>query len=100
MQAVGDRNADIAGPRLAGLVAAFDDQLAGRGAFRHLGDHERIRPTIDGRADVADRDARPVRLGEAFAANLQLAAGDRRGRRDLGDLRVVRSESFRSRHTQ
>ena len=29
----------------------------------------------------------PLRLGEAFAANLQFAAGDGRGRRDLRDLR-------------
>ena len=38
------------------------------------------------RAHFADGDARAVRFGKALSANLQLAAGDRRRRRDLRDL--------------
>ena len=44
-------------------------------------------PMMTGRADFADGDAGPVRLGEALAANLQFAAGDGRGGRDLRDMR-------------
>ena len=86
MQAVGDQDADIAGPGLARLLAAFDHQFAGGGAFRHARDDQGIRADDHGRADVADGDARPVRLRKALPANLQLAAGDGGGGRHLRDL--------------
>ncbi len=88
VQVLGDQHADVAGPGFAGLLAVLDHQFAGGGAFRHARDDEGIRADDHRRADFADRDARPVRLREALAANLQLAAGDGGGRSDLCDLRL------------
>ena len=68
--------------------------FAGGGAFRHARDDERIRADDDRRAHLPDGDARPVRLGKALAADLQLAAGDGGGRRDL-EMCGRESDDFR-----
>ena len=88
VQAVGDLHADIAGPRFARLLAAFHYQIARHGAVRHAGNQERIRADHNGRTHFADGDAGPLHLGEAFASNLKLAAGDGGRGRDFGDLRA------------
>ena len=73
-------------------VAVPHDQFAGRSAFRHLHDHQRIGADHDGRGDVADRhlraDLSDVR-GQALAANVQLAAGDRGFGLNLRNLRFA-----------
>ena len=89
VQVLGDQHADIAGPGFAGLPGAFDHQVARRSALGNARDDEGIRADHDGRADFADGDVGPLRPGEAFSANLQFAAGDGGGRRDLRDVRLV-----------
>ena len=86
VEVLGDQNADIAGPGIAGLLAALDHQPSGRGALGDAGNHERIRADDHGRADFTDGDAGPVRFREALSSNLQLAAGDGGGRCDPGNL--------------
>ena len=75
-----------------------DHQFAGRRAFRHLHDHQRIRPDHDGRGHVADRHLRPVDRREALAADVQFAAGDRRFGLNLGNLRSAVANLCRSCH--
>ena len=87
MEAVGDEHADVAGPGVAGLCAATDDELAGGGALRNTGDDERIGADDDRRADIADGHPGAFFLREALASDLQFAARNRRGRSDLGDER-------------
>ena len=69
-------------------VAALDHQFAGGGAFRNAGDDERIGADDDRRADFPDGHLGPFFLRKALPPNLQLAAGDGRGRSDLGDVRL------------
>ena len=88
MQAVGHQHADVAGPGLAGLRAAFDHQFAGGGAFGNAGDDEGIGADDDRRADLADGHLGPFFLRKALPADLQFAAGNGRGRSDLRDERL------------
>src|ERR1019366_3027757 len=88
MQAVGYQDADVAGPGLAGPGAAADDQFAGGSALRHAGDDKRIGADDDRCAHFPDGHLGPFFLGKALSPNLQLAAGNGRGRSDLGDERL------------
>src|ERR1035437_6882178 len=88
MQAVGPQHTDVAGPGLAGPGAAFDDEFAGGGALRNTGNDKRIGADDDGCAHFPDGYLGPFVLREALPPNLQLAAGNGRGRSDLGDERL------------
>ena len=87
VEAVRQRDSDVAGVGVAGKIAAFHHQFSGGGAFRNAHDDHGVRPDHDRRGHVADGDARPVCAGKALAADLQLPAGDRGARGHLGDLR-------------
>ena len=60
MKAVGNGNADIASPDLAGLLAAGDHQFALRHTFRDAHNHEGIRTDNDGRRDFTDGHPRRI----------------------------------------
>ena len=96
MQVVGDPDADIARPDLAGVFAARHHQFARRGAFRHLDDHERIRADDHRRGHFPDRDLRPVFACKPFAFNVKFAARDSGGWGDLSDCRLAPFGSLRS----
>ena len=89
MQAVGDLDADVAGPGLAAcrrfpITSSPREAPSGTRAMT-----KESEPMTSGAAHVADGDARPVRPGEAFAANLKFAARDSRRRGDSGNLRAA-----------
>ena len=58
------------------------------GALRHAHDHERIRADHHRRGHVAEADIGSRVRGQALAADLKFAAGNRRGGRDLENLRA------------
>ena len=86
MQALGDLNADVAGPGLARLLAVLNHQLALGNALRNAHDHEGIRADDDGRGHFTDGDPRPVGLGKSLPLDLKFPAGDGRDGRNLRDL--------------
>ena len=67
MQILCDGDSDIAGPGLAGMLAAFDYQFAGRGSFRNSSDHERVGTDNDWGGHVSNENPWPVGLREIFA---------------------------------
>jgi hypothetical protein len=71
------------------VVSLADDNFAHGSAFRHARDHKLIGAYDHRRIDIAEADVRTITFRETFAADLELTAGNCRGRGHLQDLRRV-----------